>query len=341
MKRLASGAMGDLPTRKTIICGVTVAATICLMCAVISRVGHISPRENARRAGSNLLSREENQEKIDMFFALWQERHKRDVSSDLFALLKKADYREKNGIALALGRLKNSDPQKIARMLSECKNYQVDPLYINLAQARMKARSRSGEEKLNTFAKSIGLSWLEVCQMSRKSETPFALNPKTPRDFLILAETVDLLRDAIRSDNRMREAASALQLGSAQQLQIATATFTPQDAAQQIVTYAATLKAIRPADRRLIEGSLLDQTPEAILVIEKKLSDMYASGTKFHDTEYGTGHYAVFMAAAATGDRKLIPLIQKFGSDGNPWIAKRAKKTVARLTRGQHSMYFL
>ncbi len=289
--------------------------------------------------------------------ALWMERDKRDVTSDIAPFLEDRDSSVRAKAAQMLGRL---DTDEAAQVLEakwqkqetdkerrrqekaeqrarerqngtirmeevEAPNTDVSELTLRLALGRANGRKLRGKAKIEAISQSVGLSLDQVEEFTVKIKDPE--QAKQWRDSRI----ADVANEIVDTLYRMRKrgeridglAPQRFSAGPALDVKLSGAGLPLAEEIKAAVDYA-----VRPDSGSYVERYLLELGPEATEALIERLQEIEQSPQK----DRGDWNCAsMFRAAAMTEDPRVVPLLQKFSQSKDPTVSSYATNTLADI----------
>ncbi len=292
--------------------------------------------------------------------ALWMERDKRDVTSDIAPFLEDRDSSVRAKAAQMLGRL---DTDEAAQVLEakwqkqetdkerrrqekaeqrarerqngtirmeevEAPNTDVPELALRLALGRANGRKLRGKARLEAVAQSIDLTFEEVRRLARKINTDIGSQSPQVRQsaryspaFDVVMEYVALLRDMSKSGENIKVlGADDLAIGPGLKARLNGAALPPEQEAKEILDYA-----MQSRGSQIDESYLIQLGSRAMEVLIERLQEIEQSPRK----ERGDWSCSsMFRAAAMTEDPRVVPLLQKFSQSKDPVVRGYAINTL-------------
>ncbi len=261
------------------------------------------------------------------FAQLWLERQQRDISTELL------DYVDDPALVLrtravrALGRLESREAEAPLQTLlaqaadSQVKSHEAElpSITLKLALARIKARSLTGQSKLDAISDSVGLSWREILLLSNKVNADNGYKDATDGEEII-GEIVALLYTMGKEGEDIRSFATALKLSPAQEVLIQAASISTEQEIKLILERLSHPKGTR-GGAYLLADHLVGLGPIAIDLALERLQDMLKHPENYQQQ---LGYKMMFRPVSLAADRRALPLLQQFEKSKNPYIKDQA-----------------
>jgi hypothetical protein len=284
------------------------------------------------------------------FAEIWLARKARNVTEEILPYLDDPFYPTRVAAVRAIGRLEDphAEPSLKAKLdlLSKDKDKivthgdrarMIPATTLQFAIGRIQSRDLKGRAKVEALAKSMGLTWAEVGELSYKCNGRFkgAHAAAGSPAIEIVREFVDVLYRMGKKGENIEPLANSLTLSPAQQVQIKAAKLSTEEEITLILDYAVSLKGVGGDSEHLIEEHLMDLGPRANEMLRKKLEDIKEHPERYPDDEYGTGRVTLLRAAGLSNDQRMLPLVKYFASSSNKWTrydARRARDQIEHLS---------
>lgn len=290
------------------------------------------------------------------FAQLWLSRRRRNATPPLLQLLaKEPSFQLREALVTALGRLENPQAAKPLRTLlvrvqasgvgrdgyplrAPWRDY-IAVHRIKLALGRIQARGLKGERKLNVIAASVGTTWPKLklsgrqwrSQLKQDRMATYRLQ-EAPQNFVFTEFHDVLYRMGKRGENIRALGAFDLVLWPQQEPVLSTASTSDQ---AEIRFWLA--RAAPPSAAGFYPQHLLDLGPQVPVYLQQSLQAALPRAQKNPAALAGVnivGLKAMFDVAAATGDRRFVPLLRKFQKVNDQWTRNFAGDALARLQAG-------
>lgn len=292
---------------------------------------------NARRGESFATQAEYEtaQQKWMQQRQLWAQRNQRNIAPQMLVFLR--DQRLRYQTIKALGWLEFpvalKPLQKLQRDI-EAGRIDEKKIIVQLAIARIQSHNFKGRKKLDSVAKSVGLSWQDIVRLSY---TVYA--PKTPNERYavqgsdamdIVREFCNLLYDMGRKGENVQQWGDQLTLHPALRVYLKGANTSRSQSVKMILDYVTTLESVTVEDQQVAQIHLLSLGEPAYLQIATKLRDILlhpekyrtrywrktpqkiTPQTKFLTIDTGIKITMVIDAAGLSGQRRFLPLLKQF-----------------------------
>ena len=204
----------------------------------------------------------------------------------------------------------------------------LPPLVLQLALGRIRSRDFKGQEKVGAFAKSIGLSWDEVIQLSEKVNNPRDRAGEETPGYQIMEEVVDLLYTMRKRGEDISALQRPLTLNPVQELKLQAASLPVEQEIKLILDYLAQRPAVT-SDELNLTGYLVALGVPAKEQVLQRLKDMKRQPERYLRGNHG--YSIVFDTAAEMGDRRALPLLKHFERDTDRWVSSNAEQARQRL----------
>ena len=182
--------------------------------------GRYGGGENMRQSRQKRTPGEEKAftQRQKAFFEIWNMRHRRTIDLQLFPFLEDKEEFLRQQAVRALGRLESKPAlpklqtikNRMASVRQKGKKVDVTRVQweaarpvpdftLDLAIARIKSRGQTGQRKLDTILKGIGLEWRDIPDITRRAwyisdgTQPPPRFPATPNEKALLREIIDVL----------------------------------------------------------------------------------------------------------------------------------------------------
>lgn len=292
------------------------------------------------------------EKRANQFGQLWLNRRRRKATQPMLQLLaKEPSFQLREAMVVALGRLE--DPQAAKPLRALLRRVQATgvgrngyPLRapwrdyiaahrIKLALGRIQARGLKGERKLNVVAASIGTTWPKLKQSAQRWRSQLKTDRMAIYRFQddpqssIFGEFHDVLyRMGKRGENIRALGAFDLAVQPPQEAILSAASLSDQ---AEIRFWLA--RAMPPSAVGFYPQHLVDLGPQVPAYLQQSLKVALTRAKKPSSVAgwNGVGLRAMFNAAAATGDRRFIPVLQAFQKVDDQWTRNYSGDALKRL----------